>query len=232
MAQSPEELKRDIEQTRRELTTDVDLLNEKVSPSRIVGRRVDKTRGAVSNLKDRVMGTASSGTSGVGDRASNLKDRVMGTASSGTSAMGDRASSMTSNVSSAASSVGDAVSSAPETAIQRAQGNPLAAGLLAFAGGWLVSSLLPATKVEQQAAQAVQDKASDYAEPVKEQAKQVAMDMKDQLQEPAQQAVQSVKESATDAAGTVKAEGQSAAQNVSSEAQSSAQNVKDAQQSS
>ena len=228
MAQSPEELRRDIEQTRRELTYDVEALNEKVSPSRIVSRRVDKTRGAMSQMKDRVMGTASSGTSSLSDRASALTDK----ASSLTSSGGSGGSGMTSGMSSTMSSVGDTVSGAPGAAVQRAQGNPLAAGLLAFAGGWLVSSLLPATKVEQQAAQNLQEKASDLAEPVKEQPRQVAMDMKDQLQEPAQQAVQNVKASATDAAETVKLEGQIAAQDVQSEAQSSAQNVKDTQQNS
>jgi Protein of unknown function (DUF3618) len=209
MAQSPEELKRDIEQTRRELTYDVDALNEKVSPGRIVGRRVDKTR----------------------DTVSHLKERVMGSATSGTSTLADQASSATSSVSAAASSVGDAVGSAPGTAKQHIQGNPLAAGLLAFAVGWLVSSILPASKAEQQAAQTFQDKASDLAAPVKEQAKQVAQDMKNQLQEPAQQAVQAVKDSATQAADTVKSEGQSAAESVRSEAQSSAQNVTQAHQS-
>jgi hypothetical protein len=124
MAQSPEELKRDIEQTRRELTQDVDALNEKVSPAKIVSRRVDKTRDSVSQLKERVMGTASSGTSAVSDKA--------GAATSG--------------MSSAASSVSNAVSGAPGTARQQAQGNPFAAGLLAFAGGWLLSRVLPASK--------------------------------------------------------------------------------------
>ena len=95
MAQSPEELKRDIEQTRRELSYDVDALNEKVSPSRIVSRRVDKTRGAVAGLKDRVMGTASHHTSVLSDKAG-----------SATSSIGDRAGSASSGMSSAASSVG------------------------------------------------------------------------------------------------------------------------------
>jgi gas vesicle protein len=101
----------------------------------------------------------------------------------------------------------------------------LAAGLVAFAGGWLVASLLPATKQEEQLAETIQDKAADLKEPLKEQAQQVAQELKDNLQEPAQQAVQQVKETATDAATTVKDEGQYQAASVSEEAKSSAQNV-------
>ncbi len=213
MGQTPEELKREIEQTRRELSYDVDALNEKVSPSRIVSRKMDSTRSTVASVRERIMGTASTGTSSL---------------SSAKTSIGDSANSTTSSLSSAASSVGSALTSSPDAAMQRAQGNPLAAGLIAFGAGWLISSVLPATKVEQQAAESLQDKASDLAEPVKEQAQQVAQELKDNLQEPAQQAVQQIKETATEAASTVKSEGQSAAQEVKSDAQSSAQAVKDA----
>jgi type VI protein secretion system component VasK len=214
MGASPEELRREIEETRRDLTYDVDALNEKVSPSRVMARRVDRTRGAVSSLKERVMGSAKSGTSSMSDTTSSA-------ASSASGAM----SSAASTVSDAASSVSGAVSQSPQMARERAQGNPLAAGLVAFAGGWLISSMLPATQREEQLAETIQDKAAEYKEPLKQQAQQVAQELKENLQEPAQQAVQQVKDSATDAASTVKEEGQSQAQTVTEEAKSSAQNV-------
>ncbi len=215
MGASPEELRREIEETRRDLSYDVDALNEKVSPSRVMSRRVDKARGTVGSLKERVMGSAQSGTSSVGGTASSARDSA-----------GSAVSSAASTVSDAASTVSGAVSQSPQMARERAQGNPLAAGLIAFAGGWLVSSLLPATRQEEQLAGTIQDKASEFKEPLKEQAQQVAQELKENLQEPAQQAVQQVKDSATEAATTVKEEGQSQAQTVTEEAKSSAQNVK------
>ncbi len=143
----------------------------------------------------------------------------MGQSSSGTSPLTDRAGS-------AGSAVTGAVSAGPDMARRQTQGNPLAAGLVAFAAGWLVSSILPASKAEEQAAQALQDKASELAEPAKQELSEVANEMKDNLQGPAQQAVQSVKESATSAADTVRQETTSATQSVKDDAQSSAQQVK------
>ncbi len=200
MAQSPEEVRRDIEATRQDLSRDVDALNDKVSPSRIAERRVGAAKEKVGSLKERVMGSASSGTS-----------------------------SMSGTASSAGSAVTGAVSAGPDMARRRTEGNPLAAGLVAFAAGWLVSSVLPASKAEEQAAQALQDKASDLADPAKQMLSDAASEMKDNLQGPAQQAAQSVKDSATDAAATVKDEGASAAQSVKDDAQSSTQEVKNAQ---
>ena len=40
----PEQLRRDIERTQRNLSTDVDLLSEKVTPGRIVQRRMNRAR--------------------------------------------------------------------------------------------------------------------------------------------------------------------------------------------
>ena len=110
----------------------------------------------------------------------------------------------------------------PDAARRRTEGNPLAAGLVAFAAGWLVSSLLPATRAEERAAEAIQDKARDLAEPVQQELSGVASDMKDNLQSTAQESVQSVKDTATDAASTVKDEGTTQAQSVKEDAQSSA----------
>jgi len=190
MAQSPEELKREIEQTRQDMSRDVDLLSEKVSPGRIVQRRVDKTKGAVTSVRERVMGSASAGTDAISDKAS---------------------------------SVSGAVTGAPDAAMSRTQGNPLAAGVLAFAAGWLVASLLPASEAEQKAVVAVEDKVK---EPVKEQLTSIATEIKDDLQGSAQEAVQTVKESATDAAQAVKDQGADSAQTVRAETQGATEEVR------
>jgi len=193
MAQSPEELRRDIEETRHALGRDVDALNEKVSPGRVVSRKVERTRQSVASLRDHVMGSTSSGVSSVSDQAS---------------------------------SVGDALSGAPDVARQRTQGNPLAAGLVAFAAGWLVSSVMPATKAEQQAALALQDRAQDLAEPVKEQLSEMGDQVRSNLQESAQDAAESVQQSAQEAVEAVKSEGSDQAQHVTNEAKGSADSVR------
>ncbi len=47
MSDSPDQIRADIERTRGELGSDVDALADKVSPSKIVERQVDKVRGAL-----------------------------------------------------------------------------------------------------------------------------------------------------------------------------------------
>jgi len=202
------QLRQQIEQTRQELGTDVDALTEKVSPKRVVERRVEGTKNAIGGLKERVMGTTSDVTSSTGGTVSGAASTVQDT------------------VSSAASSVGDTAVSTAHKARRQAEGNPLAAGLIAFGIGWLVSSLLPASQKERELAHQVKDQAQPAVQAVGQQAAQVLSEVKDNLQEPAQEAVQSVKDTATDAAGTVKDEARSAAGDVKGQAQDSTQRVR------
>ncbi len=181
MTSSPEEIRRDIEKTRRELATDVDTLHEKVSPAAVASRKVQSAKGAVSSMKDKVMGSAES---------------------AGSSTTGGM------------SAVGDTVSSAPSMARDRARGNPMAAGVIAFGAGWLISSLLPASEKEKQAAMQVKDKASEHSDTLLAPMKQAAQEMAGNLKEPAQQAADSVKSTATDAAGTVQDTAKSAKDDV------------------
>jgi gas vesicle protein len=208
VGEESEELRREIDRTRLELGTDVDALTEKVSPKRAVERRVDKTKDAVGGLKEKVMGTTSDVTASTGDSLSGA------------------ASGMQDGVHTAAATVGDTASTAATAARRQTQGNPLAAGLIAFGVGWLVSSLLPASQKERELAHQVKDQAQPAVQAVGQQAGQALAEVKDNLQEPAQQAVQSVKDSAADAAGTVKEEARSAAGDVKDQAQDSGQQVR------
>ncbi len=219
MGEDPEQLRRDIEATRRELTADVDALTEKVSPARVVERRVERTKSAVSNIKERVMGSASDKAAGISSSTGN----GVGTLTSG---VGDAASSAAASVSGAASSAVSTVASAPDRAKRRTEGNPLAAGVIAFGVGWLASSLLPSSEREQQAASKVTDLAKEHAEPVKAHLSGVASELKESLTEPAQQAVESVKSTAQDAAATVKEHAQSAGGDVADQAKTAASTLK------
>jgi ElaB/YqjD/DUF883 family membrane-anchored ribosome-binding protein len=210
----PDVIRRQIEDTRRELSYDVDALNEKVNPARVMDRRVTAAKGRMTSLKERVMGTAQDTRYQARDMASNATGSVQGAAQSAAD-----------SVQSAASSAVGAVQQAPDTVVRQTQGNPLAAGLIAFGVGWLVSSILPATERERQLAQQAESAVKEHKEALLEPAKQAAQEIGDQLKPAAQQAVEEVKSTAQQAAGTVKEEGQSAAQEVQGQAQQSKESV-------
>ncbi|MBA3251302.1 MAG: DUF3618 domain-containing protein [Geodermatophilaceae bacterium] len=198
MGADTEQLRRDIEQTRRELTYDADALTEKVSPSRIVDRRVTKAKGAFGNVRDKVMGTASN------------------TASSGQSAV---------------SSLTDGTTDLAQSARARAEGNPLAAGVIAFGVGWLVSALIPASTREQEAAGQLVESVKQHSQPVTEELSGIATEVKDNMSGPAQEAAHSVQATATDAAQAVQEHGRSAAQDVQADARYATEEVRSTNQS-
>jgi gas vesicle protein len=186
----PDRLRDQIERTRTELSTDVNALTEKVSPSRAMSRQVDRTRGALASMKDAIMGTTTEATG-----------------------------RMTDTVSQAASSTGEAITSAPDAARRRAEGNPLAAGLVAFGLGWLVSSLMPVSRKEQELASQATDRLGEQLRPVAEQVQQAASEVADNLREPAAQAADSVRSTASEAVSTVADEGRAAAGQVTDRTQ-------------
>ena len=202
----PEVIRRQIEDTRRELSYDVDALNEKVNPARVVDRRVSAAKGRITNLKEKVMGSAHDTTSSAQGMASDAAGSVQSAASSAAGTVQD-----------AASTAVEAVQQAPDTVIRQTQGNPLAAGLIAFGVGWLVSSLMPASEKEKQLAQQAESAVREHKDALLEPAKQAAQEIGEQLKPAAQEAVESVKATAQDAAATVKDEGQSAVQDVQSQ---------------
>jgi hypothetical protein len=210
----PDVIRRQIEDTRRELSYDVDALNEKVNPARVVDRRVSAAKGRMTNLKEKVMGSAHDTTSSAQGMASNAAGSVQGAASSAAGTVQD-----------AASSAVGAVQQAPDALVRQTQGNPMAAGLIAFGVGWLVSSLLPASEKEKQLAQQAESAVREHKDALLEPAKQAAQEIGDQLKPAAQEAVESVKSTAQDAAATVKDEGQSAVQDVQGQAQQSKERV-------
>jgi hypothetical protein len=166
----PDVIRRQIEDTRRELSYDVDALNEKVNPARVVDRRVSAAKGRMTNLKEKVMGSAQDTTSSAQGMASDAAGTVQNAAAGAAGTVQD-----------AASSAVDAVQQAPQMMKQQAQGNPLAAGLIAFGVGWLVSSLLPASEKEKQLAQQAESAVREHKDALLEPAKQAAQEIGEQL---------------------------------------------------
>lgn len=194
----PDEIRRQIDATRNDLAGNVDLLEEKVSPGKIVDRRVGAAKNAVGGLRDSVMGKVHSGT--------------------------DQASSAADSTKSALSSAGDAVGSAPQTVTDQTRGNPLAAGVIAFGVGWLLGSIFSPSKPERQLAAQAKDQAQPaltesakhIADEVREPAQQAVAEVKDT----AQHAAQDLGDEAKTHAADVKGEAQDAAADVKDSATS------------
>lgn len=197
----PDAIRADIEQTRANLSRDVNALGEAVTPSNVARRQADKVKDAAVGVKDRIMGSAHD---------------TGGSASAMAHGLGDQASGM-------AGSMGDKAGDAKHAARRKTQGNPMAAGLVALGAGWLLGSLMPASQKEQELARTAKDK----AQPALDEAQSVAKEAAEHLKEPAQQAATTVKESAQSAVENVKAQGQSAADDVRASAQDSAHTVRE-----
>ncbi|SIR85241.1 DUF3618 domain-containing protein [Micromonospora avicenniae] len=207
MSTDPDQIRREIEATRNNLSSDVDALAYKVSPARIVDDRKQRARTALQKVRDSVMGTASDIGHGTGQAAHSMGEL----AASAASTVGDAAHS-------AGSTVSDAAERAPRVIRQKSEGNPLAAGLIAFGVGWLASSLVPATRREQQLATQVREKATQHGGAVTEKLTEVASELKEELREPAEDATRSVKETARQAASTIRDDTRSAGHDVKEQA--------------
>ncbi|MEC5179200.1 DUF3618 domain-containing protein [Arthrobacter sp. CG_A4] len=202
MSENPDDIRAEIEATRARLGSNADAVADKVTPSHIVQRQTDKVKetvkDAVFGVKEKVMGAA---------------DHAAGNAHSATGSAGG-------HLSDAGSAIGDA----PTQVKTKTQGNPLAAGLIAFGAGLFVSSLIPASQKEREAADALKTAAEPLTAELTEAAKSVA----DGLKEPAQAAMENLKATAGDAAEHVKADGQGAVADVKATAADAKDHVQQA----
>jgi gas vesicle protein len=202
MSENPDAIRADIEATRERLGTNVDAVADKVTPSHIVHRQTDKVKDAVFGVKEKIMGAA---------------DDTTARAHTGMHARTDSAGNPLTDA-------GAAIGDAPHQVKEKTQGNPLAAGLIAFGAGLLLSSLIPASEKEREAAEALKT----AAEPVTTELTEAAKDLAQGMKEPAQEAMENVKATAADAAEHVKAEGQGAAADVKDRATDARDHVQNA----
>ncbi len=202
---NPEEIRRDIERTRAELSDNVNALGDSTSPSNIARGQVDKVKEGVSTLKERVFGAAED----------PYDDGMTGEARA---VVGDAREAAADAVSDAR----DAVSDAPQRLKASTRGNPLAAGLIALGIGALIGGLIPSTQREREAAHQLKDAAA----PLIDEAKQMATEVKDNLQPLAQEAAESVRDVAQDAGDQVKQDALQAKDQVTDQAQASVGNVR------
>jgi hypothetical protein len=172
----PVAIERDIERTRESLRSGVDALQDKVMPSRVVGRRVEQVRQGARGLTERVMGSDDSDRAGVGGAVSSARDA---------------ASSARETVVGGVSDAAEATGRLPDAARRKTQGNPLAAGTIAFGVGWLVASLIPPARKERELGEKLADKVDTQG---------IASSVQDKVQETAEKVTHKAAESVREAA--------------------------------
>lgn len=223
MGQGPEELRADIAARRAEMTDTIDAIEDRVSPQRIVTRRQEAVKSQVRSWKERVMGSPDDDDSYYGGaRYAGQPGGTYGTYGTyepydaGGPSVGER-------LSDTAGHAGERVREAPELARRQAQGNPLAAGLVAFGAGLVLASLLPESRTERQAAARVQPVLGQVAA----EAKGVGQEVAQATAETAKVEAEGLKETAAEAAQEVKGEATSSAQEVKEHAADAGQQVKE-----
>lgn len=212
MGTTPDELRGEVEARRTHLAHNVDLLAERITPRRVVRRRMDATRSRLTSVKEQVMGSVSeTGTAAggsarqaaahTGDSAGQLSDQVGGT------------------ISDTAGRLAETARQAPAQVRHQTRGNPIAAGIIAFGAGMLAGTLLPVSEAEQRAGAQLREHADGLLEPVKQAATDAVQEVKEELREPAHEAVESVRATAQDAVRTTTEAGRQAAQTTASDLQ-------------
>jgi ElaB/YqjD/DUF883 family membrane-anchored ribosome-binding protein len=133
----------------------------------------------------------------------SMREQVMGSAQESGEALASAGQHMSDNAS-------DAV----DTIEQKAKGNPLAAGAVAFGAGMILASLFPATRTEAHVSERAMDTAREHGQPMVDQATAAGRDVADHLKESAGQAADEVRASAQESADHVKQETQASAEHV------------------
>ena len=202
MGKTAAEVREEIELARDDLGDTIDAIGEKVSPRRIAQRRAEKVRNSATHLRERIMGSAESG---YGTTSAKMGDAV-GTLQSG------------------ASGAVEFGKDAPHKIEQQTQGNPIAAGLVAFGFGLGLASLLPETPVEARQAREIRRR---VVEPVKEGVTEAGRNIAGDLKDSAKESAEAVKATATDSAGQIKEDVQRSVADVTEGAQTAAATVKE-----
>jgi ElaB/YqjD/DUF883 family membrane-anchored ribosome-binding protein len=232
MSTDPDQIRQDIERTQDEMSGNVDALTSRVgamadkyNPRKAVGHRVNRIRDTFGRARHKVMGTAESVGQTTSGKAGQAQDRATHAAAEARHKIGSAPDKARDRATHAAAEARHKIGSAPDKAQERIEGSPLAAGLIAFGAGMLVSSLLPASQAERRAVGRVKDVAGQHSDQVKQELRGAGQQMREGLREPAQHAAESVKSTAGQAASQVRNEGQRAARDVKEQAQQAGRNV-------
>ena len=230
-----EQLRREIDQARAGVGQSLEAIGDRIAPKKVVDRAKENVAEKVEEVRDKV----SPGRI-VRRRTMSLRDtlgRVVGrddTEAQDVQPLGARrgytpepraaepsgfararGQALAGRAGSAAGTVAEGARSAPQVVRERAEGNPVAAGLFVLAAGFFAGSLLPPTERERQLAA----RAKARLDPMKDQLTETGRGIVGDLQQSAQQSLEQVKETATQAAQQVKQEAEARAEAVKAQAQ-------------
>lgn len=239
MGKSATEVRREIAQTRGELSETIEALDlridevrdsvvDRVSPKRVwqrktaqVRQRFDDLGASITGSKQAVVGSLDSAKASLtetssrpertGDLMGRTKTKIRGQAEELSQSAGETATSAS-----------EQAKAAPTALKQRTESNPMAAGLVALGAGFLAATLLPPSERERKAATKVQAS----LEPIKKQATDVGRSMAGELQQSAQGSVEQLKARAEEAVERVKQDAQSSSAQVKEQAQEATTQVK------
>lgn len=188
MGQSTEELSAEIAETRRELATDVDALQDRVSPSAIMDRRKAAVRGKARRARSRVMGTVHDVRNSTADGASSAGGSVQ-------DAVGT-AQEKYDGAPLAAGLVAFGAGLVLASLIPAAEKEAVAAGKVVDAAKEQAQPMLDEAKAQaQEIARSAGESASEAAQQVKE----TATDEADRVRSQAQSSAESVRDDTTGA---------------------------------
>jgi hypothetical protein len=229
MSNDPDRIRWEIENTRNELSSDVDALADKVNPRRIAGERVGQARGAFTRAREKVMGVQSDGH-GAAQRMSQATGQRMSHAADSAREFGGQSRDRMSHAADSARAFG-------EQSRQQAQGNPLAAGLIAFGAGLLVSSLIPSSRPERHWAGQARDMVGEHSDQLRAQARhlreqagevgrEMGHEVSHNMRGPAREAARAVGSTAASGASAVRDQGRSAAHQMQGQAHETADDLR------
>ena len=189
MGKEPDEIRREIEETRARMSDTVEAIGYKADvPTR--------TREAVTRRKDSIVDSVRN----VGE---SVKSKIAGSGEGTSTAGGGRVSSIASTVGERTPSAQDMKQGARQ-AVGLAQENPLGLAIGSMAVGFLAGMLLPSTRMEDERigpmADQVKQKAMETGQEALERGKQVAQETMGAATEAAQEAVQRTTETARESA--------------------------------
>lgn len=154
----------------------------------------EELRANVDALQEKLSPThaAKRSAARIGESVSQARDTLMGTAEEGVTRTHESMSGVSSRIG------------------RGARGNPVAVGLGAFAIGWMVSSLIPASRTEKRAAVNLRDSdmAASVVQPVVEKARTVAENAGDNVREAAKEVGREAQTAATSVSETIGSNGE------------------------
>lgn len=217
MGERADELREEIDAQRGQMGRTVGQIENRVMPGRVIARGRYRVRQRIVDARDRLMGNEEEhypwerteprgfgDPQGFYDRHSYDPTGHSSTQDGGSSDHSDdgpsRGQQIASSISDSASSAADAVSNAPQAVRQKARGNPLAAGLVAFGAGLLAAAVLPESRREQRAVSQIEPMLTDAISAGADQARE----MVDDMAEPAKEAVEDMKHAGSDSVSNVK----------------------------